>query len=126
MMKKGRESWGERELPGRGGAGGPLSLPSWVMVDGAEGRGGGKRRHRCPRLVTAHKGIWRPPSSTPHHPPTHPPARFKEPFIILHIRRDTMVGLWGEGFGGCGAFPVQTKCCLKMKKGYGNESQHCV
>lgn len=63
------------------------------MVDGAEGNA------KAP-LPSAGNGTQRDLATPLLLPPTPPPpARFKEPFIILHIRTDTMVGLWGRGLG---------------------------
>lgn len=86
------ESPGARELPGPGRGGG-AALPFHL---GNGGRRGGKREGTVALGWQRHtKGFGDPPlfSSPP------PPARSKEPFIILHIRTDTMVGLWGRGLG---------------------------
>lgn len=75
--------------PGRGGG---TVLPFQL---GNGGRRGGEDA-KAP-LPSAGNGTQRD-LATPLLPPFSP-ARFKEPFIILHIRTDTMVGLWGRGLG---------------------------
>lgn len=85
------ESPGARELPGPGRGGGPRSLPIWAMVDSVGGNA------KAP-LPSAGNGTQRD-LATPLFSSPPPPARSKEPFIILHIRTDTMVGLWGRGLG---------------------------
>lgn len=90
MMKK--RVLGRGSCPARGGAGGPRSLSIWAMVDGVGGNA------KAP-LPPAGNGTQRDLATPPFFSSPPPPARSKEPFIILHIRTDTMVGLWGRGLG---------------------------